>query len=343
MKNKHQNGQILVVILIVMMILGITIVAITNNVVRDVQQSSTSQTYEKLYTNSEEMVLQLTQTSDITSPAQIDIAKIESIFSDFIDSKQECNTSTDTDGRIEMKCSGISQSQSSANISKSLKVVDSPFIESMKLTKDDFVTFKIDPYAVPSFDKNNTFNISLEGDNIDSSDIKASIEVILDFMYTDNLGLQQYSSVRGIFDRTGDMFPNQVNDYFEFQTVGNSSVKNSFSFSYKDLQDNILDPSSHFQKILGSTDPNSIIPVGIRFKLLYETIDKSNTPNIFITIKNTSPQQLIQSRIIEATQIQQNENSEFFGAQPKVSTTIAMFKVPAILDYGLRSENDIQN
>jgi hypothetical protein len=333
-----QKGQILVIVLIVMMILGITIVAITNNVSRDVKQSASTQYYERLYTKSEDLVFQITQTEEMLNPESVEAEFIQEVFSKEVENLIDCSQEFSFfNTKSIISCSGVDTNTDSANETTTLRITESPFLEEVLLSKDDFVILKIDPALInPSSQfHDNVFNVVLTGEGIDNPNIDMAIEVVLDFAYTDLTNTQQYSTVRGIFDRTGNMFPDLINDYFVFNSSETGPVKNSFTFAYRTLTNNIQ--NGLFRDLMNS---NNISPIGLRFKLLYKAPDKENVPNAYISVSHDYPQPIVQTRMIEGTRSQTNTQGEFFGPQPRVRTSIPMMKIPAIMDYAIRTQSD---
>ncbi len=332
-----KKGQVLVIVLIIMVVLAITILTITNNTIRDIEQSDANIKYENLYAEAEKITIDLGQGLDYTDD-ELEVQEIKSRLDSLLGISSTCEEEKENEKHL-ITCSGTSTDTEDNTFSITARVTDSNQIETVRLLKDDTIIYKIDP--TQPFNSSNIFTITMSGESMDNPEIEAGIEVAFDFKFVDKTGQIQYTTVKGIFDRTGNLFQNQENHYFDFMPIG-TSPHNVFSFSYNTLIENIL---AENEEIASQLNPNpQIEPVAFRFRLIYPTETKESIPSIFISVQTSNPQSVIQSRTIDSTVVELRDIDEKpFGPQPFVTSSIPTHRTPSILDYVLRSQTDIEH
>jgi hypothetical protein len=340
--NKYKKAQILVIVLIVMMVLAITVVSVTNNLLRDIQQSKYNTEYESLYAAAEKHVLNLAQSIPLGSDAFIDTARVQAILQDagFIIEDGDCRTPDDPlEGWIICKVKDPSNPElENANII--VKIEESTNIENVELSKDEIIVFKMS--SVDNEYVGNTFTISLTGEGISDPSLAYAVEMAFDFRYTID-GVTQYLTIREVFQPSTKLFEsydatllypeqiiNQSNGTFEYDSLKNKAVESMIRENY-----------------IENTDPSASItidPLALRFKLLINTPadqDSYNAPSVFISVLASGDHTIIQTRKFQATAYNTLEDDILFGPQALVEANVPMYKIPAILDYILRSTQDI--
>lgn len=343
--NNLKSGQILIMVLLVLMILGITVVTVTNNLVKDTQESYQNIDYETLYSESETQIVNIAENLSIEKKAGDEIEALvytllgETGFTQDNGYIVSCAKYTDDPLTTQAAQCSISPDNTNAEIDMSdepridVRVLDYLYINSVAVGKDESITFKIDPSIAT---QSNMFVVLLEDDAQGNplSGRQAALEVILDFRYQGLDGQTRYSSVRGVYDETGGtVFSSGINNNifsFNQEIVG----PHSFRFSLNRV---LLEIENQYTQ--GIVSSGSIQPVGLRFKPIIPGGEQS----IFLTVTTDNYQQgIAQSRGITSTAYNINDNNEAFGPQPILEGNIPLHKSPSVFDYILRSGGAIQ-
>lgn len=342
-KNQLKSGQILVIILIVMLVLGIIVVSVTNNIIRDISQSRQNTQYESLYSVSEKHVLNLAQSLPIGEVLGTEelTDEVKAILTDtsinINNLETECVEDITLINRTAIICEVFDDTNPELTDSElRIRVIDSPFLENVPVAKDETVVFKIEPSIFSTGGGNSSLvTVSLGGEGINDANYNIALEVMYDFKYIDRDGDEQYSTVRVVFDKEPLLFSNLQDEFFLIKKIN----PNSFTFDYNADFENRIKAS-----YLGSLVPSSsaITPVQFRFKPIIHTANPEDIPTILLNVETAPVQNIIQSRIFEATSFTVKDG-EIFGAQAFVEASVPAYKIPSIFDYVLRSNGDIQH
>lgn len=324
-----KEGQILVIVLIVLMILGITIVGVTNNLIADTKESYQNTEYDSLYSIAESQVLNIAQNLDVkSSNFSRDISEILTQAGypiDDIDCSVPSSIGVDIIRAYRCQISDIDSND--ANVYVDFLVEDSANLENIEVGKDETVTYKLAPDAGTY----GTFSISLTDNDGQPFNDPAAIEVILDFEYMGFDGVTRFSSVRGIHRvNSSSPFGSATNIFF----TDIAALGSTFTFNLDESIDSITDPNIYTYSFVSG----SVRPQGLRFKPI---IPVSGPASLSISVSANPIGNIAQSRTIIATSYKLNSNDELFGPQPVVEGTIPFFKSPAIFDYVLRTGGEV--
>ncbi|MBD3363091.1 hypothetical protein GF362_05205 [Candidatus Dojkabacteria bacterium] len=321
--NHNLKGQILVIILIVMLVLGITVITVTNNVIRDISQSKQNTQYESLYSTAEKHVLNIAQSlpSDNVTPTNVQTTLEDSGFDDV-----SCDTADDdSPDSPSVICSVTDPTNPVDDAELQIKVKDSPHIIRAVLAKDEIIAFKLNGDLEGH---GQTLDVTMEGEG----DI--AIEVILDFKYN---GASEYNAVRGVYDRNLSVFTNLQDNVFDMPITGTGD---GFYIDYDSLKSNI---ASSYLANFTTGDPGDIELLQFRFRPIIKTGDPNSMPTIYLSVINSDTnfnQAIMQSRVFDATSYVMKDG-KIFGSQAFATASLPLHKYPSILDYVLRSHSDL--
>ncbi len=326
-QNQKLSGQVLIIVLIVLMVMAITIVGITNSIVRDTQESIQNTDYETLYSASESQVLGIAQNIPLVStmtPTEKQNAINTYLFSLGYMKEDGYSTICEVQSDNSILCDFKEFGQSTRS---TLKLDDKPYIDEAMLRRNENIVFRINPDAgnIPD-----TITVNLSASDNSNTVADLAIEVILDYRASNGTNTF-YGSLVGVYQNNTNNNPFNALDNSSAISFGNANPLdlNSFNFSISAAITTI----SAKKYIPTATPPYTIKPVGIRFRLISNPTPES----VLISVTADQYQDIVQSRTIEATNYKVNEDLEQYGSQAFVKGTIPAYKAPAVFDYTLRT------
>lgn len=365
MLKETKKGQILIIVLVTMMVLGIILISTTSILIKDTQISQSTNKYEELNAYAEKMAFQLgikyanPQKDNIkisTYASEAEMSEMSSEISDLfrilgLETNNTCGKDTTLDTCYKCDISfdeSVSQQYSDEDIDTQLsnpkdmkaiaRICDSFNIENAELFKDEILVFSLAGVA-KDIVENKTFQISWEN-NEKLRNI--GIEVSIDFTYKAR-DIENYGTIKSVYKpNNSNLFPLNLNSnnnsYITFSGTGES-----FNFKLNDLETSLKDNNGYFKHF----HDNNIQIINYK-QIRVRPILKSDIPiamKISMKILENPPIRIVQGRSIEVTTYEQSNNIQtetdggFRGPQASVISTVPAAKFSGLFDYVLKNDN----
>ncbi|MBP9758163.1 hypothetical protein KBD45_00570 [Candidatus Dojkabacteria bacterium] len=358
-----KKGQILIIVLVTMMVLGIILVSTTSILIKDSQISQSTNKYEELNTYAEKMAFQLglqyanPQKRNLnisiyasepeTSKMNTDISNLfetigwktvnSCIIDPTIENCYECNIAFDESISGKFTDEDLNTDLSNpSNVKAIARICDSYSIKNAELFKDELLVFNLSGVSTNTIESK-TYQISWES-NEKLKNI--GIEVSVDFSYKAR-GIENYGTIKSIYkpissnEILNDLNLNN-NKYISFTGTGDS-----FEFRLENFENSLKTTDGYFKHF---SDDDFEITNYKQIRL--RPIIKSVMPIAMkISMKTLEePIEIVQGRSIEVTTYEQAEDIEteteggFRGSQASIISTVPATKFSGLFDYVLKNE-----
>jgi len=302
-KQKNISGQVLVIVLLVLSIVGIFVVAIASNAQRDIQQTIRDEKYEQYYSLAEQVILEAITTDDLLT----------------YQFNGDGSCLDQGSGGFNCTVTKSSETDSSDNVQIELNVLpESNNIEKLPLKKDQTLTLSLTNFKEDII-------LSWTGEQV-------ALNLSLD--YLDNTS-GEYKTVKGIYDgnQSNPVFEGTIDanyNIFNFQEVIEEETSlpltNNISFTIQSAED---------KGKITSMDWN---PISLRIKPVI-TNEESYT-EVSIKSQNSSFPSQVSKYTATAYSIS-NIGPE--TPTVVLETQIPIHNSPAeFFDYALRSQTEVE-
>lgn len=364
--SKHlKKGQVLVMVLITMMVLGIIIVSTSSNLVKDIQSTQETNRYETLNAYAERMAFELGL--EFANPLKNNFSI--SVFSEVPAAENasarlntlleesgwktrntcilkndcySCDIEFDSTNLPQFEDSGINtQITNPQDLKAVAKICDSKEIKNAEVYKDEILVYDLTGINKSTIESKN-FQIDWEQQDR-LRDI--AMEVSIDFVY--KVGTESlYGTTKAIYKpTTSSIFGANLNSenqtYIPFTNTGDSS----FRFNLSNFESNLNNSNGYFKHLKGGT-----ISIERYSKIRIRPVIKSNTPvavKISVGTAETPPMDKVQGRTIEILVYEESQDVNietgggFRGSQALVISTVPAAKMSGLFDYILKNDNTL--